>query len=391
MAFLHVRRRRPAPLPRGLSAAATRARPRRGDDRHRPRAPPAARRPRRPPRRASRRAPRGHAVQARLNAEDPERGFAPAPGLVARLRLGAGPGVRVDAAVAEGDVLAPGDPMLVAQVLAWGPTRDEARVRLRRALDETTVVIDGGSTNKGFLLDVLDRPEVREARGRQRLRRPHRRPGRDRRRARRRPRPARRRDRRLRDRARRRPGPLLRVGAARSPSDRARASAAPSSSATAATRYRLHVDRPGPSTLRRRARRGDGADRPRAARTLRATAAPRIAVRRGSCRPCRASEHLVEVDGTPHRFRRDDQGIVRSPTPGVVVALPVAAGDEVAAGDPVAVIESMKMETAVPGAVRRAGPGPARRPERAGRHRRRPWCSSTRPDRIPTPSIRRPA
>ena len=48
--------------------------------------------------------------------------------------------------------------------LAWAPSRDEARVRLRRALDETTVVIDGGSTNKGFLLDVLDRPEVREAR-----------------------------------------------------------------------------------------------------------------------------------------------------------------------------------------------------------------------------------
>ena len=109
-------------------------------------------------------APRGVAMQARLNAEDPERGFAPAPGRVARLRLGAGPGIRVDAAVAEGDVLAPGDPMLVAQMLAWGPSRDEARVRLRRALDETTVVIDGGSTNKGFLLDVLARPEVREAR-----------------------------------------------------------------------------------------------------------------------------------------------------------------------------------------------------------------------------------
>ena len=108
--------------------------------------------------------PRGVAMQARLNAEDPERGFAPAPGRVARLRLGAGPGIRVDAAVAEGDVLEPGGPMLVAQTLAWGPSRDEARVRLRRALDETTVVIDGGSTNKGFLLDVLDRPEVREAR-----------------------------------------------------------------------------------------------------------------------------------------------------------------------------------------------------------------------------------
>ena len=73
-------------------------------------------------------------------------------------------------------------------------------------------------------------------------------------------------------------------------------------------------------------------------------------------------EHLVEVDGAPHRFRRDDQGVVRSPTPGVVVAVPVGVGDEVAAGVPVAVVESMKMETAVAapfaGRVRRLLTGP---------------------------------
>ena len=53
---------------------------------------------------------------------------------------------------------------------------------------------------------------------------------------------------------------------------------------------------------------------------------------------------LVEVDGVPHRISRDEGGLVRSQAPGVVVAVPVAAGDEVRAGDVVAVTESMKME-----------------------------------------------
>jgi len=56
---------------------------------------------------------------------------------------------------------------------------------------------------------------------------------------------------------------------------------------------------------------------------------------------------LVEVDGIPHRIERDTGGIVRSPAPAVVVSLAVREGDEVAAGDPLAVIEAMKMETTV--------------------------------------------
>ena len=98
--------------------------------------------------------------------------------------------------------------------------------------------------------------------------------------------------------------------------------------------------RPLPSRGRRRAHRGrGGAGRPstsaacayggRAHRTMTAL---------------QDRDLLVEVDGVPHRISRDEGGLVRSHAPGVVVAVPVAAGDEVHAGDVVAVTESMKME-----------------------------------------------
>jgi pyruvate/2-oxoglutarate dehydrogenase complex dihydrolipoamide acyltransferase (E2) component len=57
--------------------------------------------------------------------------------------------------------------------------------------------------------------------------------------------------------------------------------------------------------------------------------------------------HLVEVDGDAHRVYHDEGGVIRAPSPAVVVSLPVAAGDEVAAGAPLAVIEAMKMETTI--------------------------------------------
>ncbi len=55
--------------------------------------------------------------------------------------------------------------------------------------------------------------------------------------------------------------------------------------------------------------------------------------------------HLVEVDGVTHRVSRDEGGLMRAPSPALVVATPVAAGAEVEAGAPVLVLESMKMET----------------------------------------------
>ena len=101
----------------------------------------------------------GHAIEARLTAEDPERAFAPAPGRIEHLALPAGPGIRVDTGVAAGDVIPPQFDSMIAKVIAWGRDRGEARARLSRALKQTATVIRGGTTNKAFLLDLLDRPE----------------------------------------------------------------------------------------------------------------------------------------------------------------------------------------------------------------------------------------
>src|SRR4051794_24615074 len=103
----------------------------------------------------------GHAVVARLCAEDPERDFRAAPGTLTRLRLPAGPGIRVDAGVREGDRISAELDTLLATVVAWGADRDQALGRLRRALAQTTVVVDGGTTNRTLLIALLDRPELR--------------------------------------------------------------------------------------------------------------------------------------------------------------------------------------------------------------------------------------
>ncbi|GAB3854277.1 hypothetical protein GCM10027610_085600 [Dactylosporangium cerinum] len=105
----------------------------------------------------------GHAVEARLNAEDPDRDFAPSPGRITRLALPAGPGIRVDTGVSEGDTIPADFDSMIAKIIAYGRDRDEALGRLRRAMAETTVIIEGGTTNKSFVLDLLDQPEVIDA------------------------------------------------------------------------------------------------------------------------------------------------------------------------------------------------------------------------------------
>src|SRR5262249_59751252 len=79
---------------------------------------------------------RGHAIEARLNAEDPDRGFAPAPGTVELMSLPTGPGIRVDTGIGEGDRLPPEYDSMIAKVIAWGADPDHARARLRRARRE---------------------------------------------------------------------------------------------------------------------------------------------------------------------------------------------------------------------------------------------------------------
>ena len=109
-------------------------------------------------------APTGWAIEARLNAEDPANGFMPAPGRVALFSPPLGPAIRVDTGLAAGDEVPADFDSMVGKILAWGHTRDEAMGRLKRALQETTVVIEGGTTNKAFLLALLNHPDVEAGR-----------------------------------------------------------------------------------------------------------------------------------------------------------------------------------------------------------------------------------
>ncbi len=100
----------------------------------------------------------GHAVEARVYAEDPSRGFLPTGGVVLAVRSPAGAGVRVDSALAPGvAVTSDYDPML-AKVAAWGPDRATALRRLDAALASTVVL--GVGTNVAFLRDLLSDPDV---------------------------------------------------------------------------------------------------------------------------------------------------------------------------------------------------------------------------------------
>ena len=104
----------------------------------------------------------GHAIEVRLYAEDPEGGFLPASGRL-DLYQEAAPGVgrRVDSGVVEGDTISPFYDPLIAKVVAWGETREDARRRLLAMLDETAV--GGVKTNLAFLRRILATPSFAAA------------------------------------------------------------------------------------------------------------------------------------------------------------------------------------------------------------------------------------
>ncbi|MGH7289790.1 MAG: acetyl-CoA carboxylase biotin carboxylase subunit, partial [Myxococcota bacterium] len=104
---------------------------------------------------------RGHAVEVRLNAEDPRRGFMPSPGRVVELRIPQGPSIRTDAGVVVGDTIAAEFDSMIAKVIAWGRDRNEALARLRRSIARSAAVIEGGTTNRRFLMALLDNAEIR--------------------------------------------------------------------------------------------------------------------------------------------------------------------------------------------------------------------------------------
>jgi acetyl-CoA carboxylase biotin carboxylase subunit len=95
----------------------------------------------------------GHAIECRINAEDPEKGFKPAPGLVTFYHPPGGPGVRVDSHLYAGYTVPPYYDSLLAKIITWGETREEARTRMVRSLEEC--VIEGVPTTIPFHLWIL--------------------------------------------------------------------------------------------------------------------------------------------------------------------------------------------------------------------------------------------
>ena len=287
----------------------------------------------------------GHAIEVRLNAENPDEDFAAAPGVVEQFRIPCGPGVRLESGVVEGDTIAAEFDSMVAKLVGYGRTRDEALGRLRRLLSESVVVVKGGASNRTFLLDLLSRPEVRRSeydvgwldrltqsggwfsrqyanvalihaaieaymsesaleqtqfyvsatRGR----------------------------------------PQVRAGVGRTIELRYRGNS-----------YRMNVHRLGPQDFRIFI---DGCIVDAGLEWLGdfeywLTCFGRrhhlISVNQGL-------SYSIEVEGVSHRVSRDDGGIVRSPAPAVVVSIAVKEGDFVSEGDQVAVLEAMKMEMPV--------------------------------------------
>ncbi len=98
--------------------------------------------------------PNGHAIEMRINAEDPEHGFRPCPGTITKLDLPGGPGIRVETYLKQGSKISPYYDSLVAKLIVHGQDRQEAVARAKRALDE--FVIEGIATTIPFHKRVLE-------------------------------------------------------------------------------------------------------------------------------------------------------------------------------------------------------------------------------------------
>ena len=238
---------------------------------------------------------------------------------------------------------------MIAKIIAHGDTREQAIARLRRAVADTMVAIEDGTTNQGFLLELLGRPELRAGEVDT--------------------------------------GWLDRLQAQGDVEPVRHADAALVQAAIALCEAATAAERGGFYALARRGRPSADADVCHTLDLLHRGVGYRFQVCQTGPRRFlvevdgarieatveQLTEHerrlsfggrshrtvtalqdadlLVEVDGVPHRVSRDEGGLIRSHSPGVVVAIPVEAGDEVQPGDVVAVTESMKMESSLTATV----------------------------------------
>ena len=287
----------------------------------------------------------GHAIEVRLNAEDPDNGFAPAPGAIERFRILPGPGVRIDTGVAEGDAIPADFDSMIAKIIAYGRNRKEALSRLQRALRESVVVIKGGASNKAFLLELLSRPEVQSgefhngwldtlaATGKH---------------------------------ISRQYADVALVQAAIESYDaqlaveqtqfyasavRGRPHVHCEVGRTAELRYRGNCYAPKTYRLSPQRYRVDAngsrieaqIDRLGQFESWLTVFGRRFRI----VSVVHGLSYMIEVDGVSHRIDRDDGGVVHAPAPAVVVSIAVKPGDTVAVGDRLAVLEAMKMEMQV--------------------------------------------
>ena len=99
----------------------------------------------------------GHAIECRINAENPAKGFRPAPGTITDMYLPGGKGIRIDSAIYSGYTIPPYYDSMVAKLIVWAKNRSEAVRKMQSALGE--VIIEGIDTNVDYQYEILNRPD----------------------------------------------------------------------------------------------------------------------------------------------------------------------------------------------------------------------------------------
>ena len=100
---------------------------------------------------------KGHAIECRINAENPEKNFMPSPGTVTDMYLPGGKGVRVDSAIYSGYTIPPYYDSMIAKLIVYAGNRKEAIMKMRSALGE--VIIEGIHTNVDYLYEIVNHPD----------------------------------------------------------------------------------------------------------------------------------------------------------------------------------------------------------------------------------------